>query len=96
MYIYTHTLVVGRARACTILRLCISTLKQRSVALLRRRSNNPQHLASSLVFHTVCFHNFNLRIFNLRVSNPNKFIVDAFVDTMSDFNVPVSRPKKTR
>ena len=42
------------------------------------------------------FHNFNLRIFNLRVSNPNKFIVDVFFDTMSDFNVPESRPKKAR
>ena len=29
--------------------------------------------------NTVGFHNFNLRIFNLRVSNPNKFIVDAFL-----------------
>ena len=45
--------------------------------------------------NTVGFHNFNLRIFNLRVSNPNKLIVDVFVDTMSDFNVPGSRPKKT-
>ena len=43
---------------------------------------------------TVGFHNLNLRIFNLRVSNPNKIIVDVFVDTMSDFNVPGSRPKK--
>ena len=45
---------------------------------------------------TVGFHNFNLRIFNLRVSNPNKLIVDVFVDTMSDFNEPGSRQKKTR
>ena len=43
---------------------------------------------------TVGFHNYNLRIFNLKVSNPNKLIVDVFVDTMSDFNVPGSRPKK--
>ena len=43
---------------------------------------------------TVGFHNFNLRIFNLRVSNPNKLIVDVFFDTMSDFNVPGSRPSK--
>ena len=41
-------------------------------------------------------HNFNLRIFNSRVSNPNKCIVDVFFDTMSDFNVPGSRPKTTR
>ena len=42
----------------------------------------------------VGFHNFNLRIFNMRVSNPNKIIVDAFFfDTMSDFNVPGSRPR---
>ena len=45
---------------------------------------------------TVGFHNFNLRMFNLRVSNPYKLIVDVFFDTMSDFNVPGSRPKKTR
>ena len=45
---------------------------------------------------TVGFHNFNLRIFNLRVSNPNKLIVDVSFDTMSDFNVPGSRSKKTR
>ena len=43
---------------------------------------------------TVGFHNFNLIIFNLRVSNPNKLIVNVFFDTMSDFNVPGSRPKK--
>ena len=43
---------------------------------------------------TVGFHNFNLRIFNLRISNPNKLIVYVFVDTMSDFNVPGSRPPK--
>ena len=44
---------------------------------------------------TVGLHNFNLRIFNLRVSNPNKLIVDVFVGTMLDFNVPGSRPNKT-
>ena len=55
------------------------------------RAGWPQPIA-----RTVGFHNFNLRIFNLRVSNPNKSIVDVFVDTMSDFNVPGSRPKKTR
>ena len=44
--------------------------------------------------HTVGFHNFNLRIFNVRVSNPSKLIVDVCFDTMSDFNVPGSRPKK--
>ena len=48
-----------------------------------------------LCFSTaVGFHNFNLRIFNLRVSNPNKLVVDVFFDTMSDFNVPGSRPNK--
>ena len=45
---------------------------------------------------TVGFHNFNLRILNLRVSNPNKSIVDVLFDAMSDFNVPGSRPKRTR
>ena len=47
-------------------------------------------------YRTVGFHNFNLRIVNSRVSNPNTLIVDAFCDTMSDFNVPGSRPKKIR
>ena len=47
-----------------------------------------------MVRYTVGFHDFNLRIFNMRVSNPNKLIVDVFFDTMSDFNVPGSRPKK--
>ena len=32
-----------------------------------------------IMISTPGFHNFNLRIFNLRVSNPNKFIVDAFL-----------------
>ena len=45
--------------------------------------------------HTVGFHNFNLRVFNLRVSNPNKLMVGVFFYTMSDFNVPGSRPPKT-
>ena len=43
----------------------------------------------------VGFHNFNLRIIYLSVSNPNKLIADVFFDTMSDFNVPGSRPEKT-
>ena len=42
----------------------------------------------------VGFHNLNLRIFNLRVSNPSKLICGCFFDTMSDFNVPGSRPNK--
>ena len=42
----------------------------------------------------VGFHDFNLRNFSLRVSNPNKFFVDVFFDTMSDFNVPGSRATK--
>ena len=46
--------------------------------------------------YTVGFHNFNLRIFDLRVSNPNKPIVDVLFDTMSDFNVPGSRPERSR
>ena len=58
------------------------------------RSRCPQ--SSPAAPPTVGFHNFNLRIFNLRVSNPNKLIVDVVFDTMSDFNVPGSRPKKTR
>ena len=43
-------------------------------------------------YNTVGFHNLDLRIFNLRVSNPND--CGCFFDTMSDFNVPRSRPKK--
>ena len=49
-----------------------------------------------IVKYTVGFHNFNLRIFDMRVSNPNKLIVDDLFDTMSDFNVPGSRPETTR
>ena len=50
----------------------------------------------SVISITVGFHNLNLRIVNSRVSNPNKLIVDVFVDMMSDFNVPGSRPLHTR
>ena len=53
-------------------------------------------MISTINCYTVGFHNFNLRNFNLRVSNPNKLIVGVFCDTMSDFNVPGSQPKKTR
>ena len=42
---------------------------------------------------TVGFHNFNLRTFNSRSPHPNKLIVDVFL-TMSEFNVPRSRPEK--
>ena len=47
-----------------------------------------------IILFTVAFNNFNLRIVKLRVSNPDTLIVDVFVDTMSDFNVPGSWPKK--
>ena len=43
---------------------------------------------------TVGFHNFNLRILNLRVKS-EQFNCGCFFDTMSDFNVPGSRPKQT-
>ena len=55
-----------------------------------------QIIKRTYIKNTVGFHNFNLRIFNSRVSNPNNLIVDVFFDTMSDFNVPGSRPKQTR
>ena len=44
---------------------------------------------------TVGFHNFNLRIFNLSLKF-EQINCGCFFDTMSDFNVPVSRHKKTR
>ena len=43
---------------------------------------------------TVDFHNFNLRILNLSLKS-EQINCGCFVDTMSDFNVPGSRPKKT-
>ena len=46
-----------------------------------------------VLYATPGFHNFNLRILNLRIPNPNK-LIECFFDTMSDFNVPESRPKK--
>ena len=52
-------------------------------------------ISSAQTLTTVGFHNFNLRIFNLRISNPNKLRnCGCLFDTMSDFNVPGSRPKK--
>ena len=36
------------------------------------------YLSTHIHIITPGFHNFNLRIFDLRVSNPNKFIVNAF------------------
>ena len=42
---------------------------------------------------TVGFHNFNLRIFNFKSEQIN---CACFFDTMSDFNVPGSRPKQTQ
>ena len=62
--------------------------------LVWRRPEPSASLASLAMFLTVAFHNFNLRNFNLRVSDPSKLIVDVFFDTMSDFNVPGSRPNK--
>ena len=54
----------------------------------------PDYIPDYRPDYTVGFHNFNLRFFDLRVSHPIKLIVDVFVDTMSDFNVPGSRPNK--
>ena len=63
-----------------------------------RSAERPACSGASLYYinDTVGFHNFNLRILNLRVSNPNKLILDVSFDTMSDFNVPGSRPPKKR
>ena len=59
-------------------------------------NDNNHHHHNDTTNNTIGFHNFNLRIFNLIVSNPNKLIVDVLFGTMSDFNVPGSRPKKAR
>ena len=56
--------------------------------------NSHSNRSNDCNYNTVGFHNFNLRIFNLRVSNPDELIVDVFFDTMSDFNVPGSRPQQ--
>ena len=79
IYIYTHIHTANHHDIMSYV-CCFSS-----------RSPSPRRATSS---STVGFHNFNLRIFNLRVSNPKKLIVDVFVDTMSDFNVPGSRLKK--
>ena len=78
-----------------------SNVNSRSAAVSRsghsRRRNPRVERSGGSPWHggsAVGFHNFNLIIFNLRVSNPNKSIVDVFVDAMSDFNVPGSRPNK--
>ena len=72
--------------------LCSPALPAR---VLREAASPTQSMGSRpRTSFTVGFQNFDLRIFNLRVSNPNKLIVDVFVDTMSDFNVPGSRPNK--
>ena len=63
---------------------------------LDERTQPPAGFCTSEGRLKVGFNNLNLRIFNLRVSNPNKLILDVFFDTMSDFNVPGSRPKTTR
>ena len=44
---------------------------------------------------TVGFHKFNLRIFNLSLKS-EQINCGCFFGTMSGFNVPGSRPKKTR
>ena len=44
----------------------------------------------------VGFHNFNLRIFNLGSQIRTNLMWVCLFDTMSDFNVPGSRPEKTR
>ena len=85
IYIYTHI--------CIYIYIYIYMLPDPRAFDLPQASRS---LISVGIYPTVGSHNFNLRIFNLRVSNPNKLIVDVFFDTMSDFNVPGSRPKKTR
>ena len=49
--------------------------------------------ASSCNNGTVGFHNFNLRLFNLSLKS-EQINCGCFFDTMSDFNVPGSRPNK--
>ena len=93
IYIHTHTCVYDVVILYIYIYIYVLCCLQKA-ARSPCASSTPRTLPSRA--STVGFQNVNLRIFNLRVSNPNKLIVDIFVDTMSDFNVPGSRPKKTR
>ena len=97
IYIYIHTHIHTYTYICIyIVRVGRHALRALVRGARRRGAGEAAGRLARVFVVTVGFHNFNLRIFNLRVSNPNKLIVDVFVDTMSDFNVPGSRPKKTR
>ena len=77
--------------------MCVTIISLNLVLILYNLTSHSYALYAiryNPIITTVGFHNLNLRIFNLRVSNPNKLIVDVFFDTISDFNVPGSRPKK--
>ena len=92
IYIYTHTYAYVHLSCAYwwLMNIAIGTLHSHEISCLA------MSVVEATTARTFGFHNFNLRIFNLRVSNPIKLLVDTFFDTVSDFNVPGSRPKKTR
>ena len=88
IFTYTYTYVYMYLYIYIYTYICISPRR------LHSHHKHTEIQRQTAPYSTVGFHNFNLRIFSLRVSNPNKLIVDVcFVDTMSGFNVPGSRPK---
>ena len=85
MCIYTHIMIIENDK---------EALRTEARARERGAAAEAQAAPTPGGAVTVGFYNINLRIFNLRVTNPNKFI-GLFFGTMSDFNVPGSRPKNT-
>ena len=83
MYIHTRPFL---PEACPLVKVvsCCSTRGRESVGAVARKR-----------VHTVFSNNFNLRIFKLSLKS-EQINCGCFFDTMSDFNVPGSRPKKTR
>ena len=91
MYIYVYIYIYIYICTCITQYLLINifhiNILPQFIAALRARAGTARGSGVAAVRHrrgggadiTPGFHNFNLRIFNLRVSDPNKFIVDAFL-----------------
>ena len=97
--LYSHTYVNCIVLLMNYIVYVISKLYSHTYelhSLYARGAEDPgrQQLGPAGERRSVGVHNFNLRIFNLRVSNPNSLIVDVLFDTMSDLDVPGSRPNK--
>ena len=84
IYIHTHSIILCILYplvCCCICQLVTADFHPEKfhAKIFLRNYGIPIALYISTPIDTPGFHNFNLRIFNLRVSNPNKFIVDAFL-----------------